>query len=261
MSLFEQYRSEIDTFVGVCHHLARHQYVTGHGGNLAWRLEDEVVLITPTQTNKGDVTPANVVFLDTRGEKLEGSAKPTGETPMYINFFRERPDVRAVLHCHPPLVNAFTISDFAHCGGVNWLERPLFPETITEVGPVPVVPYGEPLTQELADNFLPYLRRYNAFLMENHGYVFMTPNDIKWAQMCTDLLEMTAKHILTSLQLGAIKEIGFDDVRDLGNVMRTRSLPLYGAPGVNASLEAMYFPERWEQETGTPAIDEAALSV
>ena len=242
MSLLETYSNQVDTFIATCHHLAHRQYVTGHGGNLAWKLEPDVVLITPTQTNKGDVTRDNVVFIDTQGNKLEGTAKPTGETPMYINFFRERPDVNAVLHCHPPLVNAFTISDFAATGGVNLLERPLFPETITEVGPVPLVPYGEPLTQVLADNFLPYLEKYNAFLMANHGFVFMTPRDLEWARMCTDLLEMTAKHILTALQLGSITELSYDDVRDLGNVMRTRGLPLYGRPGVNASLEGLYFP-------------------
>ena len=42
-------------------------------------------------------------------------------------------------------------------------------ETVVEVGPVPIVPFGEPLTQELADNFKPYLQKYNTFLMENHG--------------------------------------------------------------------------------------------
>jgi L-fuculose-phosphate aldolase len=95
--------------------------------------------------------------------------------------------------------------------------RPLFPETITEVGPVPVVPYGEPLTQKLADNFLPYLQKYNGFLMENHGYVFLTPWDIKWAQMCTDLLEMTALHIIHARSLGGnIKEIGYEDLTGYG---------------------------------------------
>ena len=127
--------------------------------------------------------------------------------------------------------------------------RPLFPETITEVGPVPVVPYGEPLTQKLADNFLPFLQKYNGFLMENHGYVFLTPWDIKWAQMCTDLLEMTALHIIHARSLGGnIKEIGYEDLCDMGNIMKTRGLPLPGAPGEWTSLEEMYYPD------GPPAL-------
>ena len=81
----------MDTFVGVCHHLASKQYVTGHGGNLAWKLDDEVILITPTKHNKGEVSRENVVFINPAGETIEGKVKPTGETPMYVNFFPRTP--------------------------------------------------------------------------------------------------------------------------------------------------------------------------
>ncbi len=237
MSYLKKYSDQVDTFVGTCHHLAKHQYVTGHGGNLAWKLEDDVILITPTQHWKGHVTRDNVVFLNMKGETIEGTARPTGETPMYVKFFNERPDIQAVLHCHPISLNTFAISK-----GKNWMMSPLFPETITEIGPVPVVPYGEPLTQRLADNFSPFLQRYNTFLMENHGMVMMSPRDLEWIQMCTDLLEMTARHVIGAMSLGqGIKEVTKEDVINLGNVMRSRDLPLFGAPGAWDSLEDMYF--------------------
>ena len=99
MSLLEKYSSQVDEFIEVCHHLAHHHYVTGHGGNLAWKLEDDVVLITPTQTNKGDVNRENVVFLNLAGETIEGTAKPTGETPMYVNlFFPQQQIVEPLTH-------------------------------------------------------------------------------------------------------------------------------------------------------------------
>ena len=237
MTRLEKYAEKVDQFVGVCHHLARHQYVTGHGGNLAWKLEEDVILITPTQHNKGDVTREKVVFLDAGGTRIEGTERPTGETPMYLKFFAERPDVQCVLHCHPPHLNAFAIAE-----GVRDLMRPFFPETVTEVGPVPLVPYGEPLTQRLADHFSPYLQKYNTFLMENHGMVMMSPWDIRWVQMCTDLIEMTAKHIILARSMGVpLKEIAREDVANLGNVMTTRGLPLFGAPGAWSRLEDLYF--------------------
>lgn len=235
MSLLQQYADEVATFVQVCHTLSERMYVTGYGGNLAWKLEEDVVLISPTQMNKGDIQPADVVFIRLDGTRLEGARQPTGETPMYVNFFRERPDIRSVVHCHPVYTNAFAITK-----GKNWLMRPLFPETITEVGPVPVVPFGEPLTQRLADNFLPFLQKYNAFLMENHGLVILSRLDIKWTLMNTELLEMTSMHILQALQLGDIKEVARDDVRDMDNIVRARNLPFMGAEGVHTTLDTVY---------------------
>ena len=77
MSYLKKHSDKVDVFIKVCHHLAAHQYVTGHGGNLAWKLEDDVILITPTKHNKGDVNRDNVVFLNLAGETIEGSVPPT----------------------------------------------------------------------------------------------------------------------------------------------------------------------------------------
>jgi L-fuculose-phosphate aldolase len=63
--------------------------------------------------------------------------------------------------------------------GENWLMRPIFPETTIEVGPVPIVPYAEPLTERLAENFVPFLPKYNSFLMQSHGLVTMSRGSIK----------------------------------------------------------------------------------
>jgi L-fuculose-phosphate aldolase len=235
MNLYEQYKDKIDIFLSVCHRLSANKYVTGFGGNLAWKLEDNLLLITPTQMNKGDIGSQDVVFIDMQGKTVAGTRRPTGETPMYVNFFRERTDIQSVIHCHPPYSNSFAIT-----GGKNWLMRPLLPETTTEVGPVPVVPYGEPLTRRLADNFLPFLDKYNAFLMENHGLVIMSPLDLYWTFMTTELLEVTALHIVHALPLGPIKEISRADVANLDNIMRSRKLPFMGHPGVHTSLTQVY---------------------
>jgi len=236
MSLLSKYEKEVTMFVKVCHRLAHNMYVTAYGGNLAWKLEDDVILITPTQRYKGDITVEDVVFINRAGEKLEGTRNPTGEKPMYLQFFKQRPDIVSVIHCHPPYCCAAAIRD-----GKNWLERPLYPETVTEVGPVPMVPYGEPLTTQLAENFAPFLSKYNSFLMQNHGVVTMSRDTIEWTLFNIELLEVTAQSLYLALQTGDIKELSKQDVARLGNVMRTRNLPLFGAPGVNKSLEEMYF--------------------
>lgn len=236
MKLIDKYARQVDQFIGVCGRLAQNLYVTSSGGNLAWKLEDNLLLITPTQMNKGDIQPADVIFIDLKGQVIEGSRRPTGETPMYLKFFNIRTDIVSVIHCHPPNTCALAITK-----GKNWLMRPLYPETTIEIGPVPVVPYAEPITEKLANNFVPFLPRYNSFIMENHGLVSMTRGGIRETLMNIEILEMTAKSVILALQAGEIKELDQPAVRDLGNTMKTRNLPLMGAPGVNRSLEELYF--------------------
>lgn len=238
MSRLKTYSDEVLAFCRVCQSLAADTYVTGTGGNLAWKLEDDLILITPTRVNKGDIGPDDVVFIDMKGETVEGGLKPTGEKPMYLKFFADRPDIVSVLHCHPPHVCAFAISE-----GKNWLERPVFPEACIEVGPAPIVPYAEPLTEELANNFAPFLPKYNSFIMESHGLVTMSRGSITWTHMNVELLETSAKSILMALDLGGVKEISKVEVEGLDGVMKARELPLFGAEGVNKSLVEMYYPE------------------
>jgi len=237
MTYLEKYAQEAAKFLKACHRLADKMYVTGYGGNLAWRLEADLVLITPTMMNKGDIQPQDLVFINLKGDVVEGTRKPTGEKWMYLKFFEERPDIKSVLHCHAPNVGAFAIMD-----GPNWLMRPFFPETTHEVGPVPVVPYAEPITQKLADNFSPFIRNYNSFLMENHGLVTMSPDSIDWTLMNVELLEMTAYSILRALAAGQpLKELSKQAVADLDNVMKKRDCPMFGAPGVHKSLVDLFF--------------------
>lgn len=236
MKLVEKYAHQVDQFIGVCSRLAQNMYVTSSGGNLAWKLAENLLLITPTKMYKGDVHSEDVVFIDLKGNIVEGTRRPTGETPMYLKFFNLRPDIVSVIHCHPPSTCALTIIK-----GKNWLMCPLFPEPTIEVGPVPVVPYAEPITEKLANNFVPFLQKYNSFLMENHGLVCMTRDSIRETLMMIEILEMTAKSIILALQAGEIQELDRQAVRDLSNTMKTRSLPLMGAPGVNHSLEELYF--------------------
>jgi hypothetical protein len=70
----------------------------------------------------------------------------------------------------------------------------------------------------------------------------MSRDTIKWTWFNVELLEETAYSILMALATGQkLKEVDEEGVRKLGNVMKTRGLPLFGAPGVNKTLEGMYY--------------------
>lgn len=235
MSLLEKYSKEVELFIKVCQRLAERNFVTSAGGNAAWRLEENVILITPTKTYKGDVNKTNVVFIDMNGVTIEGTAKPTGEKPMYVKFFKERPDIKSVIHCHPPCACACAIMK-----ETELLMVPFYPETVTEVGPIPTVPYAEPLTEELANNFVPYLPYYNSFIMEKHGLVTMTRDDIYYTMQTIELAEGSLDSVLKAKMAGTLNPINEEELVGLSNVMSTRDLPLYGLPGNNKTLVECY---------------------
>ena len=232
----ERYAEQNRQFVRVASRLAANGFVTAHGGNAAWKLEDDLILITPTQMNKGDITEADTVFIDLAGAIVDGSRRPTGEKPMYLKFFERRPDIQSVVHCHPPCVCAAAIME-----DPSFMMRPFYPETVTEVGPVPTVPYAQPLTQELADAFEPFIRKYNSFIMANHGLVTMSTGGIYWTLLNVELLESSVDSMLRAMASGTLSELSREAVRDLSEVMAERGLPLFGAPGANTTLESMYF--------------------
>jgi L-fuculose-phosphate aldolase len=235
MSLLQKYTEEVNAFVHACHRLDALGYVTSQGGNLAWRIADDVIVITATCLAKGAHTPEDVVFIDGDGGVLEGRNRPTGELPIYLSMFRQRPDVRSIVHCHPPACCALAIRD-----GENPLELPLFPEVILEIGPAPLVPYATPLSEELAGNFLVYLQRYNAFLMENHGVIMVGPRDVSWTAGLLRELESAADSILRALATGGLKVITPERLAEMDKIMDIRSLSRVGAPGVHGSLVDLY---------------------
>ena len=110
MTYRKKHKVEVDFFVKACHRVSELQYVTDHGGNLAWRVEEDLVLITPTMMNKGDIRAQDVVFLDPSGKKLDGDRPVTSEWVVYRTLFKARPDIRAIIHSHPPRTSGFAIA-------------------------------------------------------------------------------------------------------------------------------------------------------
>ena len=51
MKRLEKYSAEVAQFLAVCSKLASSLFVTSCGGNLAWKLEENLLLTTPTKMN------------------------------------------------------------------------------------------------------------------------------------------------------------------------------------------------------------------
>ena len=82
--------------------LYRLSYMPGTSGNLSVRLDERRLLATPTGMSKYALRSEDIVLVDMDGRQLDGMRKVTSEIGMHLAIYRERMDVRAVIHSHPP---------------------------------------------------------------------------------------------------------------------------------------------------------------
>lgn len=231
-----KYQKEMEDLVEACHRCAELNYVTSSGGNLSVRVGENVMLITPTKTLKRTMTFDDICVIDLDGNILfapEGK-KPTGEWPFHTRIMRKRPDVKALVHAHPPILTGFAIANN------GMMEKPFLPEPIIEVGPILTVPYETPLTEKLSEQFDAFIDKSNGFLMENHGAVFCSPVGITDAVELLNMSECMALSVLSAQLLGNAKPIDAAHVKEMDYVIQVRNLKMPGADGMFRSASALY---------------------
>lgn len=185
----------------VCHKMWQLGWVAANDGNVTVKLEDGTFLATPTGISKSFITPEKLVHIDENGEILDAidGLKPSSEIKMHLRCYKEREDVGAVVHAHPPTATGFAV---AHLD----MDRYTMIETVVAIGSVPVTPYGTPSTEEVPEAIAPYLPEHDVLLLENHG-ALTVGSDLITAYYRMETLELYAKISLTAHLLGGEKEI------------------------------------------------------
>ena len=181
--------------------------VAANDGNLSVRVGENALWVTPTGVSKGYMTEEMLVKLDLDGNVLEGSRRPSSETRMHLRIFRENPDVRAVIHAHPPAATAFAAAGLP-------LDRPVLQEAVVQLGTVPVAPFALPGSQAVAESVAPYCREYRGLLLEYHGAVTWGET-MEQAHYRMECLEQTATVTLHLHTLGCTRVMPDQLVREL----------------------------------------------
>lgn len=231
-----RYRQEIEELVESTRRTGELGYVASHGGNLSYKVDSNIVLITPTKVVKRKMTFDDIVMVDLRGTVLFAAPgrKPTGETPMHIRIFQKRPDLSGLVHAHPPVLTGFAIA------GTDMLSQPFLPEPTIEVGPILSIDYAEPISDELAAAFDGVVERSNAFLMKNHGVLVGSPEGVGRALDFVEMLEAQAYSVYVSMVLGKSNIIAKSEVAKLERTIRTRQMPLPGDPRIIRRLTDLF---------------------
>src|ERR671939_1830980 len=184
-------------------------YVVSSDGNISVRLDDGRIVATPTQTCKGRMTEEMCAVTDLEGKALD-DRRVSSELAMHLLIYREREDVRAVCHAHPPHGTAFAVAGLP-------IDQPILSEVILTLGCVPLADYGTPSTRELTEAMRPLVKHHNALLMANHGAVAYGA-DIWQAFDRLEKLEHTAKIAILARTLGGAQHLPPDAIEKLINV-------------------------------------------
>ena len=192
-------------------------FVAANDGNISVKISDNEYYCTPTGVSKGDLTPDMIIKVDKDGKKLEGKLNPSSEIKMHMRVYRERPDVTAVVHAHPPVATAFTVADID-------LDQYILPEAVLTIGDVPTCDYGTPSTMEIPDSLDPYIQNRDAFLLRNHGALTVGCN-LQKAFFIMEEVEFNAVICKHAMDLGAVHEISNEQLKKLMDLRKKMNLP------------------------------------
>ena len=183
----------------VCRRLWERGLIAGQDGNVSVRVDDGRLLVTPAGMSKCNVEPDDLVELAADGTHIAGAHRASSEVGMHLRIYELRPDVRAVVHAHPPVATGFAVAG-------EGLVADVLPEIIFLLGRVPLVPYATPGSSGVAEGLAPYIPNHDAFLLANHGATTVGPS-LLVAHQRMESLEHAARILFTARQLGRVNPL------------------------------------------------------
>jgi L-fuculose-phosphate aldolase len=183
------------------------QFAAANDGNITVRVSENEVLCTPTMHCKGFLKPDDIALIDMTGKQLSGSKKRSSEALLHLEIFRQREDVKSVVHCHPPHATAFAIAR-------EPIPQCILPEVEVFLGDVPITRYETPGGQAFADTILPFVQKTNVIILANHGTVSFGEN-VERAYWWTEILDSYCRMLMLARQLGHVQYLSENQTREL----------------------------------------------
>jgi L-fuculose-phosphate aldolase len=196
-------------------------YIAATDGNISIKISPDRILTTASGVSKGFLKDEHIVVVDGDGELLFGNYKPSSELKMHIAAYKLRPELRAIVHGHPPTCTAFTIA------GIS-LAKCILPEVVMTLGVIPTAGYATPTTGEVPDSIKDYIAKYDAIILDRHGAITVSKTDVFDAYYKLEKIEHTAKITLKARQLGKVKTLNEEQIvklTDVSGIAREKLCP------------------------------------
>lgn len=183
------------------------QFAAANDGNITVRVSENEVLCTPTLHCKGFLKPDDISLVDMTGKQLAGRKKRSSEALLHLEIYRQREDVKSVVHCHPPHATAFAIAR-------EPIPQCVLPEVEVFLGDVPITKYETPGGQAFADTIIPFVDRTNVMILANHGTVSYGES-VEQAFWWTEILDSYCRMLMLAKQLGNVSFLGGQKSQEL----------------------------------------------
>ena len=214
-------------------------YTASNDGNISARLGPDRLVMTPKSVCKGFMSPDMMCITDLEGKKIQGDRDPSSEMLMHLEVYRHRPDVRAVVHAHPPVATGFAVAGIP-------LDRAVLAEVLTTLGSVPIAEYATPSTSELPDAVRKYIKAHDGMLLANHGALTVGA-DLFSAYYKMETIEHFAHISLVARLLGRENLIAREEV--------VRLQELRGTYGIKAPAPMCADPSEADGGSGRATTD------
>lgn len=205
-----EYLHPADQLVMIMQRIYERGMTTTSGGNLSILDDNGDIWITPAGVDKGTLTRSDIVCVKPDGS-FAGPHRPSSELPFHASVYKRRPDIRSVLHAHPPALVAFSIAR-------KLPSIDLIPTVRKTCGELAMAKYAVPGSEELGENIAREFEvGINIVLLENHGVV-IGAKDLFAAFMAFETLEYSANLEIVASKIGSPKALA----PQAFNVTRTR---------------------------------------
>jgi len=213
-------------------------YTASNDGNISVRIGPDRLLMTPKSVCKGFMTPDMMCVTDLNGKKIAGDRDPSSEALMHLEVYRQRPDINAVVHAHPPIATGFAVAGIP-------LDRAVLAEVLTTLGSIPLAEYATPSTSELPDAIRKYIRAHDGMLLANHGALTVGA-DLFSAYYKMETIEHFAHISLVARMLGRENLISREEVTRLQGLRDTYGIkapaPICADPVDDPSCQTVQAP-------------------
>lgn len=177
------------------------QLMVSNDGNISVRFDENLLLITPAGFPKSRLDANDLLLIDLTGRvhASKSGLYPSSETPMHLEVYKQRPEIRAVVHAHPVFVTALTVAGLP-------FPKDVLAEAMLTLGDVPISEYAAPSSDEDAEAIRPLIREHNAIILRQHGSLTVG-KDLEEALIHLERMEHVAEVFWRAQMLGHVEHI------------------------------------------------------